>query len=69
MIRLLIKAIAGGSIFGTPGTYPLEGGYLYITPVGAPTYAYALGFDTSSRPTFTLVGQTNESSAGGRWPF
>ncbi|KAH8649429.1 hypothetical protein BGZ60DRAFT_499074 [Tricladium varicosporioides] len=54
----------GGSIFGTVGTYPLEGGYLYITPVGNPTFVYSLGFDTSGRPAFTLVGQTAELSPG-----
>ncbi|KAF4624790.1 hypothetical protein G7Y89_g13381 [Cudoniella acicularis] len=53
----------GGAIFSTVGTYPLEGGYLYVTPVGNPTYVYSLGFDTLGRPAFTLVAQTNESSA------
>jgi hypothetical protein len=33
----IVQTIAmpgGGSVFGNAGTYPLEGGYLYITPVG-----------------------------------
>jgi hypothetical protein len=54
----------GGSMFGNPGTYPLEGGYLYISPVGSPTYVYSLGFDTTGRPAFTLVAQTDDSSPG-----
>ena len=54
----------GGSMFSNPGTYPLEGGYLYVSPVGSPTYVYSLGFDTSGRPAFTLVAQTGDSSPG-----
>jgi hypothetical protein len=53
----------GGSVFNNAGTYPLEGGYLYITPVGYPTLVYSLGFTSSGLPAFTLVAQTNESSA------
>ncbi|OCL10625.1 WSC-domain-containing protein [Glonium stellatum] len=55
---------SGGSIFGNSGTYPLEGGYLYISPVGSPTYVYSLGFDTNGRPAFTLVAQTDDNSPG-----
>ncbi|OCK77470.1 WSC-domain-containing protein [Lepidopterella palustris CBS 459.81] len=54
----------GGSVFSNAGTYPLEGGYMYVTPVGQPTYVYSLGFDTSGRPAFTLVSQTPDSSPG-----
>ncbi|KUJ17722.1 FAD/NAD(P)-binding domain-containing protein [Mollisia scopiformis] len=53
-----------GELFGNPGTYPLEGGYMYITPVGMPTYVYSLGSDTKGRPACTLVAQTNETAAG-----
>jgi hypothetical protein len=55
---------SGGSLFGDVGTYPLEGGYLYVTPVGSPTYVYSLGFDTNGLPAFTLVAQTGDSSPG-----
>jgi hypothetical protein len=55
---------SGGSVFGNVGSYPLEGGYIYISPVGSPTYVYSLGFDDSGRPAFTLVGQTDDSSPG-----
>lgn len=51
-------------VFGGSGSYPLEGGYIYSTPVGNPTYAYKLGFSTSGVPIFTLAGQSTENSAG-----
>ncbi|KAI9774328.1 MAG: hypothetical protein M1840_004222 [Geoglossum simile] len=54
----------GGSIFGGVGSYPLEGGYIYMTPVGYPTQVYKLGKDAAGNPQFTLVAQTAENSAG-----
>ncbi|OBT48309.1 hypothetical protein VE00_01254 [Pseudogymnoascus sp. WSF 3629] len=54
----------GGSIFGGAGSYPLEGGYLYMTPVGYPTLVFKFGHDSSGNPSFTQVAQTNGSSAG-----
>ncbi|KAH0556915.1 hypothetical protein GP486_005298 [Trichoglossum hirsutum] len=56
--------VAPGAVFGGPGSYPLEGGYLYFTPVGSPTLAYALGLDQNGGPLFSKVGQTPDSSAG-----
>lgn len=35
-----------------------------MTPVGNPTYVYSLGFDTNGRPSFTLIAQTDENTAG-----
>jgi iron transport multicopper oxidase len=52
------------AVFGGSGSSPLEGGYVYFTPVGFPTPAYKLGFDSSGSVAFSLAGQTNESSAG-----
>ena len=52
------------AVFGGSGSYPLEGGYIYSTPVGYPTYAYKLGFSSSGVPVFSLAGQSNEISAG-----
>lgn len=52
------------AIFGGAGSYPQEGGYLYSTPVGYPTYVYKLGFSASGVPVFSLAGQTAEVSAG-----
>ncbi|EOO00796.1 putative wsc domain-containing protein [Phaeoacremonium minimum UCRPA7] len=55
---------AGNSVFGGAGSYPLEGGYIYFTPVGLPTYAYKFGTDSSGAPFFTLAGKTATNSAG-----
>jgi hypothetical protein len=55
---------SGGAVFGNVGSYPLEGGYIYISPVGSPTLVYSLGFDGSGKPAFTLVAQTDDSSPG-----
>lgn len=50
-------------MFNNAGAYPLEGGYLYITPVGYPTLVYSLGHSSSGLPAFTLVSQTPDTSA------
>lgn len=56
--------VTNKAVFGGSGSYPLEGGYLYSTPVGFPTYVYKLGFSGSGVPVFTQVGATTETSAG-----
>lgn len=62
---LVIQTIVTNkAVFGGSGSYPLEGGYFYSTPVGYPTYAYKLGFDGSGKPVFSLAGQSPENSAG-----
>lgn len=62
--NILQTIIASGSVFGGSGSYPLEGGYIYFTPIGFPTVCYKLGFDGSGKPVFTLVGQTKTNGAG-----
>ncbi|KAM7222882.1 wsc domain containing protein [Rhypophila decipiens] len=52
------------SVFGGVGSYPLEGGYFYFTPVGDTTYAYKFGTDSSGAPFFTRAGRTPTQSAG-----
>ncbi|KAK5038727.1 hypothetical protein LTR16_011893, partial [Cryomyces antarcticus] len=52
------------AVFGGVGSYPLEGGYIYSTPVGYPTSAYKLGFNGAGQPVFTFAGATPEVSAG-----
>lgn len=52
------------AVFGGAGSYPLEGGFIYFTPVGFPTYAYKLGHDQNGNPLFSKVGQTPDNSAG-----
>ncbi|KAL8948865.1 MAG: hypothetical protein Q9222_004981 [Ikaeria aurantiellina] len=56
--------VTNKAVFGGVGSYPLEGGYMYSTPVGYPTYVYKLGFSGSGVPVFTQVGKTAENSAG-----
>lgn len=56
--------VTNKAVFGGCGSYPLEGGYLYSTPVGYPTYVYKLGFSGTGKPIFSQVGQTRETSAG-----
>ena len=56
--------VTDDSVFGGSGSYPLEGGYIYSTPVGFATYAYKLGFSDSGVPVFSLAGQSQEISAG-----
>jgi hypothetical protein len=52
----------GYAVFTNGGSYPLEGGWYYITPLGSPTYVYSLGFSDSGVPGFTLAAQTIETS-------
>jgi len=56
--------VTNKAVFGGSGSYPLEGGYIYSTPVGYPTYAYKLGFTGSGVPQFNPAGQSRENSAG-----
>ncbi|KAK4984994.1 hypothetical protein LTR50_006268 [Elasticomyces elasticus] len=58
------EIITNRAVFGGIGSYPLEGGYIYSTPVGYPTSVYKLGFNGGGAPVFTLVGATTETSAG-----
>jgi iron transport multicopper oxidase len=62
--NILQTIIASGSVFGGSGSYPLEGGYIYFTPIGFPTVCYKLGLDGAGKPIFTLVGQTKTNGAG-----
>ncbi|KAL8771535.1 MAG: hypothetical protein Q9209_002977 [Squamulea sp. 1 TL-2023] len=56
--------VTNKAVFGGVGSYPLEGGYIYSTPVGYPTYVYKLGFNGAGVPVFSQIGQTPETSAG-----
>ncbi|KAK5663734.1 hypothetical protein OQA88_4165 [Cercophora sp. LCS_1] len=52
------------SVFGGVGSYPLEGGYFYFTPVGDFTYAYRFGTTGAGVPSFSLAGKTAFQFAG-----
>jgi hypothetical protein len=56
--------VTNEAVFGAAGSYPLEGGFIYLTPVGYPTYAYSLGFTSTGTPQFSQVAATNETSTG-----
>ncbi|KAL9609724.1 MAG: hypothetical protein Q9167_005532 [Letrouitia subvulpina] len=62
--NLVQTIIAGNAVFGGAGSYPLEGGYIYFTPVGLPTLVYKLGHDQNGGPLFSKVGQSADVSAG-----
>ena len=62
--NILQTIISPNAVFGGAGSYPLEGGYIYFTPVGAPTLAYKLGLDQNGSPLFSKVGQSPDSSSG-----
>lgn len=51
-------------VFASGGTYPFEGGYFYVTPVGQETVAFKFGVDPSGKPVFTEAGKTAHKAAG-----
>jgi hypothetical protein len=59
---MLISLPDGYAVFTNGGSYPLEGGWYYITPLGSPTYVYRLGFSDTGVPGFTLAAQTIDTS-------
>ena len=61
---LVLQTITtANSVFGGIGSYPLEGGFIYYTPVGYPTYVWQLGHDKNGVPQFNYAGKSNEVSA------
>ena len=54
----------GGSVFGGFGSYPHEGGYIYVTTVGGNLRAYKLGHESDGKPIFSLAGTSDFVSAG-----
>ncbi|KAL8772354.1 MAG: hypothetical protein Q9194_004646 [Teloschistes cf. exilis] len=62
--NILQTIISPNAVFGGAGSYPLEGGYVYFTPVGSPTLVYKLGLDQNGSPLLSKVGQSVDSSAG-----
>ncbi len=61
---MLIVSSDGNAVFTNGGSYPLEGGWYYITPLGSPTYVYSLGFSDTGVPGFTLAAQTTDFTSG-----
>ncbi|KAL2757269.1 hypothetical protein ACRALDRAFT_1079561 [Sodiomyces alcalophilus JCM 7366] len=54
----------GGAVYGGFGSYPLEGGYIYVTTVGGPLKAFRMGHDADGKPVFSLAGESEWRSAG-----
>ena len=51
-------------VFSSAGSYPLEGGYVYITPVGKQLVAFKFGTTPEGQPIFTQAGVTEHAAAG-----
>jgi len=51
-------------VFSSGGSYPGEGGWVYITPVGKQTVAFKFGKDAAGDPLFTQAGVTTHAAAG-----
>ncbi|KAG4032100.1 hypothetical protein MFRU_007g00140 [Monilinia fructicola] len=62
--NILQTIVTSAAVFGACGSYPLEGGFIYCTPVGLATSVYQLTFTSTGIPQFSKIGQTNEISAG-----
>lgn len=53
-----------GPVFASAGTWPFDGGYVYVTPVGHQTVAFKFGKNSNGDPVFSQAGVTTESAAG-----
>ena len=52
-----------GEVYGGVGSYPLEGGYIYVNPGNAPLAAYRWTSNSSnSSGTFTLAGKSSATN-------
>ncbi|KAG0129679.1 hypothetical protein HOY82DRAFT_586064 [Tuber indicum] len=51
------------SVFATAGSYPLEGGYVYVNVVQHPTVVFKFSVGPNGEPVFTQVAQSNEKTA------
>ncbi|KAJ3302916.1 hypothetical protein HDU76_005446, partial [Blyttiomyces sp. JEL0837] len=55
----VLQTINGpNAVYSQPGAYPLEGGYVYINPVGYPMQVYKYGTTSGGAPQFSFVAQT-----------
>ncbi|KAH8155190.1 uncharacterized protein LAJ45_00199 [Morchella importuna] len=51
------------SVFATAGSYPLEGGYVYVNVVQHETVVFKFSVGSNNEPIFTQVAQTLEKTA------
>lgn len=54
-----------GEVSGGIGSYPLEGGYIFVGPVNVPLAAYAFTPSANSSQLFVLVGQSAGAHSSG----
>ena len=62
--KILQTIALEGPVFASAGTYPHDGGYVYISPVGRQTVAFKFGINSNGDPVFTQAGKTTETTAG-----
>ena len=55
--------LEANSVWSSAGSYPLEGGYLYVNVVQNPTMVFQYSVSPSGDPVFTEVAQSQEDSA------
>ncbi|CAA7266432.1 unnamed protein product [Cyclocybe aegerita] len=59
----ILQAIpTSGEVYGSVGAYPLDGGYIYASPIGHPLAAYKFSITDVGRPQFVFAGQSEVSS-------
>ncbi|KAL2064374.1 hypothetical protein VTL71DRAFT_4868 [Oculimacula yallundae] len=51
------------SVYAGAGVYPLEGGYIYISPIGYPTHVFKFTCN-AGKPSFAKVADTPSANAG-----
>jgi hypothetical protein len=54
-----------GEVFGGIGSYPLEGGYVYVNTAGVPLAAYAFTPSANDSQLFTLIGKSGDALSNG----
>lgn len=54
----------GAPVLSGLGSYPLEGGYIYINPSGDSLYAYKFSRDGNGKPVFTQAGKSARVFSG-----
>ncbi|KAK3681643.1 hypothetical protein B0T22DRAFT_387291, partial [Podospora appendiculata] len=52
------------AVYGGFGSYPLEGGYIYVSTINGNALAYKLGHDANGVPSFSLAGASDFIIAG-----
>ncbi|KAJ3515567.1 hypothetical protein NLJ89_g1674 [Agrocybe chaxingu] len=64
---LVLQTIpVGGEVFGSIGSYPLDGGYIYVAPLRNPLSAYKLSITDDGTPQFVFAGQSEVSTRQNR---